>query len=218
MPCGNMFSKLLFYSVTILGLLGPLTVRADYAVLDTGFRLRVERRENQGPLVRLFITGGGYVDVAPSRIHDYEVEEAAPVLQPAPQPLQLPDMLANAGRQHGLDPVFLQSMIAEESGFHERAVSPKGAAGLMQLMPATAESLGVKDSFNAAENIQGGTQYLRMLVERYNGDVVKALAAYNAGPGKVDRYRGIPPYAETQRYVRRVITRFNKEKLEQSEQ
>ncbi len=204
-----------------LSLVGAPSARADYALLGTGFRLRFERREtreeNQRSIVRLYVADGGYLDIAPSEIQGYEKEERppAPSVPLAAKPAALPDLLATAGYDHGLDPALLKSMIAEESNFNPAAVSPKGARGLMQLMPGTATLLGVKDIRSAAENVQGGALYIRSLLERYGGDLAKALAAYNAGPGIVDRYRGIPPYAETQNYVRRVITRFNREKIKQ---
>ena len=198
--------------------LAPL-VRADYAVLSNGFRLQVERQEPNGSQVRLFITGGGFVDVSATDVVGYEKEDAPAVGAEAPagtQPVSLPQLFKAAGSQQGLDPVFLKSMAATESAFHPNAVSPKGAAGLMQLMPGTAVSLGVSDRLNPAQNVQGGALYIRELIERYHGDVAKALAAYNAGPAKVDRYKGIPPYAETQQYVRSVIERFNREKTSDS--
>ena len=203
----NMFSKH-FLSLTIASLLvlGAIPARADTAVLGNDFRLPVERQEADGSRVRLFIAGGGYVELEASQLESYE-KDAVPEAPPATQSV---DAVSAAGYLHGLDPLLLKSVIAEESNFNPRAVSPKGAMGLMQLMPGTAVWLGVKDFFSAAENVQGGALYLRPLLERYRGDLVKALAAYNAGPARVDRYGGIPPYAETQSYVRRVIERFNR--------
>jgi soluble lytic murein transglycosylase-like protein len=104
-------------------------------------------------------------------------------------------------------------VIRAESGFNSRAVSKKGAQGLMQLMPQTASQLGVGNAFDARANVDGGTKYLRELLEKYNYDVPKALAAYNAGPARVDRYRGVPPYSETQAYVARIIRDYNRKKL-----
>ena len=104
-------------------------------------------------------------------------------------------------------------MIHAESGFNPRAVSPKGAQGLMQLMPRTASQLGVADAFDPGANVEGGTRYLRELLERYNFDLVKALAAYNAGPQRVEQYHGVPPYYETQAYVARIVRDFNRKKL-----
>jgi hypothetical protein len=107
--------------------------------------------------------------------------------------------------RHGVDPILVQSVIRAESAFNPTAVSRAGARGLMQLMPKTAVMLGVRDSFNPRENIDGGVRHLRYLLDRYPGNVALAVAAYNAGEGAVDTYRGIPPYAETQQYVRRVL-------------
>lgn len=107
--------------------------------------------------------------------------------------------------RHGVDPILVQSVIRAESAFNPTAVSRAGARGLMQLMPKTAVMLGVRDSFNPRENIDGGVRHLRYLLDRYPGNVALAVAAYNAGEGAVDTYRGIPPYAETQQYVQRVL-------------
>ena len=115
------------------------------------------------------------------------------------------DEIREAAERHGLPPGLVESVIRVESAFNPRAVSPKGAQGLMQLMPQTASSLGVRDSFDPRQNIEGGVRHLRYLVDRYPGNLPFALAAYNAGEGAVSAYRGIPPYAETQQYVRRVL-------------
>lgn len=114
------------------------------------------------------------------------------------------DLARDAGLRHGVDPGLILAVISAESGFNHRAVSPKGARGLMQLMPATARRLGVKNSFDKAQNINGGTAYLSELMTRYSGDLVLTLAAYNAGENAVARYDGVPPYAETKGYIRRI--------------
>jgi hypothetical protein len=123
------------------------------------------------------------------------------------------EVVGGAGERHQIDPDFINSVIRAESGFNNRAVSKKGAQGLMQLMPQTASQLGVANSFDPNANVEGGTKYLRELLEKYNFDVPKALAAYNAGPKRVDQYRGVPPYYETQAYVARIIRDFNRRKL-----
>ncbi len=114
-------------------------------------------------------------------------------------------LIAEAARRHGVDPALIAGVIEAESGFNAKAVSPAGAQGLMQLMPSTARGLGVADALDPAQNVMGGAKLLRQLLDRYKGDARLALAAYNAGPGAVDQYGGVPPYAETQRYVPKVL-------------
>ncbi|HUP48145.1 MAG TPA: lytic transglycosylase domain-containing protein [Thermoanaerobaculia bacterium] len=116
-------------------------------------------------------------------------------------PVSLRPIIEQAGRRHKVDPRLIAAVARRESRFRTRAVSPVGARGLMQLMPRTARWLGVKDSFNARQNIFGGTKYLSMLLRQYDGNLDLTLAAYNAGPGTVKKYRGVPPYRETRAYV-----------------
>lgn len=116
-------------------------------------------------------------------------------------------LISRLGQSHEVSPALVKAVIAAESNFNPRAVSKKGAQGLMQLMPQTARELGVENAFEPEQNVSGGTRYLRQMLTRY-GDVSRALAAYNAGPEAVDRYRGIPPYQETQAYVDRVLTYY----------
>ncbi|HEX8179793.1 MAG TPA: lytic transglycosylase domain-containing protein [Pyrinomonadaceae bacterium] len=117
-------------------------------------------------------------------------------------------LIAEAGARNGVDPVLLYAIMHRESSFHTGAVSPKGARGLMQLMPATAVRFGVRNIFDPAQNIDGGARYVRFLLNRFSGDVRLALAGYNAGEGAVDKYNGIPPYRETQEYVRLIGQRY----------
>jgi soluble lytic murein transglycosylase-like protein len=124
-------------------------------------------------------------------------------------------LIASAAWRHQIDPDFVASVVKAESGFNPTALSSKGAQGLMQLMPRTAASLGVENPFDPAANVEGGTKYLRQLLDHYAGDAVKALAAYNAGPQQVEHFGGIPPYRETRAYVARVINDYNFKKLEQ---
>jgi len=125
----------------------------------------------------------------------------------------LTQVVNDASATYHLDPDLVNSVIHAESGFNSRAVSPKGARGLMQLMPGTASQLGVTDAFDPQDNVTGGSRYLRELLERYNFDLVKALAAYNAGPERVEQYRGVPPFRETHAYVARIVHEYNKKKL-----
>jgi len=114
------------------------------------------------------------------------------------------DEITAAARRNGIDPALLAGLVRQESNFNAAAVSPAGARGLTQLMPATAAGLGVADPSDAVQALEGGARYLRRQLDAFGGDVTKALAAYNAGPGAVQRYGGVPPYAETQAYVQKV--------------
>jgi soluble lytic murein transglycosylase-like protein len=121
-----------------------------------------------------------------------------------PDSFELHEMIRDTSQRHGLSEQLLNAVIQVESGGDPHAVSQAGARGLMQLMPQTATMLGVSDSFDARMNLDGGARYLSSLLDRYDGDLDRALGAYNAGPGAVDRYNGVPPYPETQRYVEKV--------------
>lgn len=123
---------------------------------------------------------------------------------------QYDELIIRASEKHKIEPALVKAIIKAESNFNHRAVSPKGAKGLMQLMPATASSLQVQDSFHPETNIEGGVKYLRYLLNYFNGNLHLALAAYNAGENAVIRHKGIPPYRETQEYVQRVLSYLDK--------
>lgn len=125
-----------------------------------------------------------------------------------PVPAGLENIIQDKASEHGLDPDLLKAIIRNESGFNTKARSPVGAQGLMQLMPGTAQGLGVTDSFNPVQNIDGGARYIKRMLQKYDQSLPKALAAYNAGPGAVDKYNGIPPYAETTNYVKKVMQSY----------
>jgi hypothetical protein len=209
---------------------------ADLAILHNGFSIRHERRETVGSVTRLYLGNGkDYVDIATNQIERFEKDQspsivpavvpgvipaAAPGVALAPKarpqalkPEELKEVISTISDQHHLDPDFISSVIHAESGFNQRAVSPKGAQGLMQLMPGTASKLGVSNAFDPRANVEGGTRYLSELLERYNFDVIKALAAYNAGPLRVQQYGGVPPYYETRTYVARIVRDYNRKKI-----
>jgi soluble lytic murein transglycosylase-like protein len=193
----------------------------EYAILKTGLRLRTDRHEISGDMVRLY-SGQGFVELSAAQVASFEAEDyvppppaptvalaAAPVSAPAKPARSPKELLDQAALRHGLPPGFVRSVAAIESGFHQEAVSPKGAIGLMQLMPKTAEALQ-KDPRDPEQNADGGAQYLRDLLVKYDFSASRALAAYNAGPAAVDRYNGVPPYPETRQYVNRVIREYEK--------
>ena len=204
---------------------------ADLAVLRNGNSIPNEHHEVVGSVTRLYLSNSsnGYIEIPTDQIERFE-KDTSPPPAPADSGLSQPrsvrpqvqgaltrdglnQVVNGAGERHRIDPDFINSVIRAESGFHQNAVSKKGAQGLMQLMPGTASKLGVTNTLDPGANVEGGTKYLRELLEKYNYDVPKALAAYNAGPKRVDQYHGVPPYSETQAYVARIIRDFNKKKI-----
>jgi soluble lytic murein transglycosylase-like protein len=210
----------------------PLVYAMEHVTLKNGFELDCVRREAVGDKVRLYLAGNGrasagdssYLEVAADSVVRVETvvdvpEAAAAAKTPiavtamiAPTKEEMHEMLAHAGAAHHIDEDLLASVVRAESGGQVRAVSRTGARGLMQLMPGTASAMGVDDAFKPDQNIAGGTAYLDALLTRYHDNLALALAAYNAGPGAVDKYHGVPPYRETREYVARVIREFNRRK------
>ena len=193
-------------------LLAAPALRAEYIVLRNGQRLKVTGYQLVGDKYHLQMTGGK-VEVAAEEVVAIEPEDVfTPVpATVAPQPLYR-DLVEASAKKYNVDADLITSVIAVESNFDPKAVSRKNARGLMQLLPETAAQLGVKNIDDPAENIDAGTRYLRDLLQKYNNDLSLALAAYNAGPEKVQLYGRIPPYSETISYVRRVKRGYDKSK------
>lgn len=217
------------FGLAVMAAVCPLARGAEHVTLKNGFELDCVRREAVGDKVRLYFARGSasaedsnYMEVAADSVVRVEtladvpqpvvVEKASEIDAASPTKLEMHVMLAKAGAAHHIDEDLLASVVRAESAGQVRAVSRTGARGLMQLMPGTASALGVEDSFKADQNIAGGTAYLDWLLTRYHDDAALALAAYNAGPGAVDKYHGVPPYRETRAYVARVIREYNRRK------
>jgi soluble lytic murein transglycosylase-like protein len=207
-------------SVAVVALAAYTSAHAfDRVTLRNGFSYDCNHRETlEDGRVRLFLTGGAeasYIDLPAAEIESVATLPDPPVATKtsAGSNPDVRSLLSNAGEQHDIDVELLASVVHAESDGRARAVSRTGAQGLMQLMPGTAQQMGVKDSFQPEQNINGGTAYLDALLTRYHDDLALALAAYNAGPAAVDKYHGVPPYRETRAYVARVMTEFKRRKL-----
>ncbi|HZT00576.1 MAG TPA: lytic transglycosylase domain-containing protein [Terriglobales bacterium] len=229
--------------VVLLGVGAMQASATDVATLRNGFTIRHESRAPLGETTRLFLTadGSSFVDVPTAEIVQIErdlnapavpekstetlatapaamnpsLPAAAPPTPASTRPADIAEAVNSASGRYRIDPDLVNSVIRAESGFKVHAISPKGAQGLMQLMPGTASNLGVSNAFDPNANVDGGTRYLRELLERYNFDLVKALAAYNAGPHRVEQYGGVPPYLETRKYVASIVRDFNRKKIAQ---
>lgn len=226
------FGRFLFGLIWFGLAVSPLACAMEHVTLKSGFEVDCVRREVVGDKIRLYLAGSGtasagnsnYIEVAADSVVRVEmvadmpkpvavVEPPSPVtILTVPTREEMHEMLAHAGAAHHIDEDLLASVVRAESGGQVRAISRTGARGLMQLMPGTASAMGVDDAFKPEENIAGGTAYLDALLTRYHDNIALALAAYNAGPGAVDKYHGIPPYRETREYVARVIREFNRRK------
>ena len=221
-----------FCAIAVLLLLRPATA-AELAILNNGFSIRHEHHLVMGTTTRLFLGAddSSFTDVPTAEITGFEKDLTLPVpansqtsaptqgasaktASATTPPLpSLDQVVSSASATYHLDPDLVNSVIHAESGFNAHAVSRKGARGLMQLMPGTASELGVTDAFDPQDNVMGGSLYLRTLLEFYNFDLVKALAAYNAGPWRVQQYRGVPPFRETRAYVARIVHEYNSKKI-----
>lgn len=197
----------------------PPGTRADYAVMKSGARLHITSYVQTGDRMTLTLDGGT-VDVSASDIVSIEPEENFVPNRPEPKAedanvdpnAPFGKLIHDAAAKHGVDENLVTDVIAAESNFNPRAVSRKQALGLMQLLPTTAARYSVVNIFDPAQNIDAGTHYLKDLLSQYNGNLPLALAAYNAGPEMVERYRGVPPFRETQTYVKKITTNLAKTK------
>jgi soluble lytic murein transglycosylase-like protein len=209
-----LMSRRLFPFVTCLAL-ASLLVAKESICLTTGFCLEADSHTQQDGVVRLQTRGGGTMEFPADQVSEISVLNEAPA---SPEPAHNvvdasgaagapEDFLVRAAIEEGLEPDFVRSVAQVESGLHQDAISPKGALGVMQLMPTTAAGLGVNPKL-ADENALGGAKFLRQLLLRYGGNSALALAAYNAGPGAVDKFGGVPPYLETRQYVIKVLHEY----------
>jgi Transglycosylase SLT domain len=206
------FVTIFVATAAFLGLAVPL--RADYVVLRGGARLNVTGYEILGDRYLLHLKGG----TAEVQVDDIVGIEPEEVFQPVEEPLSdktpFARLIRAAADRYRMDADLIHCVIAIESNFDPKAVSPKNARGLMQLMPQTATRFGVQDIFDPEQNINAGTRYLRQLMDKYN-NLTLALAAYNAGPERIDQYgRRVPPYLETMKYVQRIAKSYAKIKAE----
>jgi soluble lytic murein transglycosylase-like protein len=188
------------------------TLRAEYVALRSGQRLHVTGYQLLGDTYRLQIAGG-VVEVPAEEVLSIDPEDTfAPLPPPIVATAPLHEIVKAAAARYRVDTDLILSVIAAESNFDAKAVSKKNARGLMQLLPETAARFGVHDIFDPQENIDAGTHYLSDLLQRYNNDLALALAAYNAGPERVQKFGRVPPYPETVSYVRRVKRGYEKSK------
>ncbi len=185
-----------------------LPAAAEIVLLTSGQTLKLEGHRAEGELLALVLKGGGEVQLPPSAVRGFVPDEVLEEVGNPTTGAEIARLVEESARKHGLDPALVLAVVSVESGFKPEAVSPKGAQGLMQLMPRTAASLGVQDAFDPEQNIDAGVRHLESLVRLYDGNLTRALAAYNAGQGAVAKHGGVPPYRETRAYVRKVLERY----------
>jgi hypothetical protein len=191
----------------LIALLAAQTAKADYAVLRGGQRLHINGWQALGTAVRLDLPGGS-ATIAAADLERIEPEDVFGESARREPDVPYGAEIRKAALTNGVNPALVASVIAVESNFNARAVSKTSALGLMQLLPGTAAQMAVRNAFDPVQNIDGGTRYLRQLLDRYGQNVTLALAAYNAGPKRVDFYHGVPPLAETRSYIERVLRNF----------
>lgn len=219
----KVFAQTLKFAVSsfLLVLLFAPSARAEYIVLQSGLRLHVTGYQLLGEKYRLQMQGG-WMDVSVADVVKIEPEEVFAPIVPPPPATPTPMAAANqppyhefvfaAASRYGVDAELISSVMEVESHFNPNAISVKNARGLMQLLPETAARLGVKNIFDPKENIDAGTHYLHDLLQLYKNDLTLALAAYNAGPDNVQKYGNVPPFRETQSYVKQVKKKYQKNK------
>jgi hypothetical protein len=200
----------------LLSIMAAAPARAELVFFQSGRAMSVKAIRSEGDEIVLKLRSGGDIHCDKSLIVKVEPDEveypeevlaalpfAKSILEPAPIPEKYRDLVAKTAKKHGVDARVVNALIQVESAYHSRAVSAKGARGLMQLMPATGRQYGALDLFDPKVNLDAGVQHLKKLLSRY--DLPMALAAYNAGEAAVDRFGGIPPFRETQDYVSRIL-------------
>jgi soluble lytic murein transglycosylase-like protein len=204
--------RLLASAIALAVLAGASSARGEIALLANGQTMKVTAHRAEAGLVFLALKDGGEIGVPAADLRgivpDEVIDEILPAIVQGGDPKDIRALATAAAQRHGLDPELVLAVISVESAFKPDAVSRVGAQGLMQLMPATAKDLGVKDAMDPAENVDGGSRYLKEMIELQGGNLERALAAYNAGPGAVKRHKGVPPYKETRQYVKKVLRRY----------
>jgi hypothetical protein len=212
-------------SVATLALLGTaVPASAEIVFLTSGRTLSIKNHKVEGESIVLTLRSGGQVTCDKNLIEKIEVDEVLYLDPDAPKPVDVPavvdqqvyrptlegtpyaEIIAAAAQAHGVDPILVKALIQVESGYRPKARSPRGAVGLMQIMPATAREYNVRNPFDPKANIEAGVKHLKSLLDRFGRERTElALAAYNAGPSAVEKFNGVPPYRETRDYVSRIL-------------